>query len=124
MMKIQVDKIGVAHEDGRRKLTAVFNDGFSAKQIKVLEVKKTSILGNHYHDYRELFYIYKGWAVFTLVDVKTEERRIVRLGAGDRLIIDPKIAHRVKIRKGTMTVEATEKPYVSPEENDRRYEIE
>ena len=123
-MKIQVDKIGIAHEDGRRKLTAVFNDGFSAKQIKVLDIKKTSILGNHYHEYAELFYIYKGRAVFTLVDVETKERQIVRLSAGDRLIIAPKIAHKVKMTKGTLTVEATEKPYVSPEENDRRYEIE
>ncbi len=122
-MQYSLKHIEVSHEDERRRLTAIFNGEFIAKQIKLLNIKKTSILGNHYHNYSELFYIYQGQAVFTLVDVDTKERKDITLNQGDRLIISPRIAHKVKMEEGTLTIEATEQAYVSPEANDVRYEI-
>lgn len=122
-MNIQLDKIKVTHEDSRRKLTAIFNDDFVAKQIKLIEVKEPSILGNHYHPYSELFYILKGKATFRLKDIKTGESKTICLETGDRMILGQGIAHRVEMDAGTFTIEATEVPYVSLELNDWRYEI-
>jgi len=114
-------RVEVAHEDERRKLSAIFNGDFTAKQVKVIEVKKDSILGNHYHPYSELFYVFKGEANYTLKSIKTGGTKIVKLKEGDRLIIAPEIAHKAEMGKGTVMIEATEKAY-SPESNVR-YEI-
>lgn len=119
----EVDKVGIAHEDERRSITAPFNGNFIAQQIKILSIKQDSILGNHYHHYRELFYIVKGRAIFYLENVVDGERAIIKLESGDRLILDAKVAHKVKMTKDTFTVEATEWPYTSPERNDVRHEI-
>lgn len=123
-MRFSLSHIEVSHEDERRSLTAVFNGDFIARQVKLLKIKQTSILGNHYHNYSELYYICQGRAVYTLVDVDTKEREEVTANQGDRLIIGARIAHKVSMSEGTMTVEATEQPYVSPEKNDVRYEID
>jgi len=120
-MDVTFSQVEVAHEDKRRKLSAIFNGDFTAKQVKVIEVKKDSILGNHYHPYSELFYVFKGQANYTLVSIKKGERQIVKLKTGDRLIIGPEVAHKVDMRKGTVMIEATEKPYMP--ESSVRYEI-
>ena len=122
-LNIQIETIEVSHEDERRKLTAVFNGDFDAKQVKIIEVKKDSELGNHYHTYRELFYILKGYGIFYLVDIKTGERISVTLLQGNRLIIAPEIAHKVEMKEGTISIEATESPYESAEVNDKEFKV-
>lgn len=112
------------HEDERRSLTAMFNGDFTAKQIKIIKVKKDSVLGNHYHNYRECFYVLKGRAVYTLEDVRTKEQEEVVLLERDRLIIDSKIAHKAFLAKDTVMLEGTEEEYISAKENDVRYEVE
>ncbi len=121
-MNVILSHINVAHEDKRRKLAAIFNGEFIAKQVKVIEVKKDSILGNHYHPYSELFYVFKGRANYTLVAINTQERQVFKLKTGDRLIIGPDVAHKVEMEDETVMIEATEEPY-TPEANVR-YEIE
>jgi len=121
-MQFDLQHIPISHEDERRRLTAVMNGDFTAKQIKILDIKETSVLGGHYHNYSELFYIVSGKATFTLESVDTKERVTVTLKPNDRLIIGPRIAHEVVMNEGTLTIEATEQPYVSPEINDVRYE--
>jgi len=122
-MNVKVDTISIAHEDARRRLIAVFNGTFVAKQIKIIEVKEDSILGNHYHPYEELFYILKGEAHFTLVDIKTGEKKEITLVPSNRMVIGKEIAHKVRMLKDTITIEATEMSYKSPEENDRKFII-
>lgn len=120
----RVDKIDIAHEDERRSITAVFNGDFIAHQVKLLKVKGQSVFGNHYHDYREMFYILEGSATYTLEKVATKEQQSIVLNQGDRLVIEPCIAHRAEMAEGTITLEATEKPYISADKNDVRYEIQ
>jgi cupin superfamily acireductone dioxygenase involved in methionine salvage len=119
----QLDKIKVTNSDERRDLTSLFNGGFQAKQIKIIKVKRDSILGNHYHNYREMFYVLKGQAYYTLENIETKEHKGMFLDIGDRLIIDSKIAHKAFLKTGTITIEATESEYISPEFNDKRYEV-
>jgi len=121
MNDVNVSQVEVAHEDERRELLAIFNGDFTAKQVKVIEVKKDCILGNHYHPYSELFYVFTGEADYTLVLIKTGERRVVKLKRGDRLVIGPEIAHRAEMAKGTIMIEATAEPYTP--ESSVRYEI-
>lgn len=121
MEGVNVSTVRVAHEDERRKLLAIFNGEFTAKQVKLITAKKTSILGNHYHYYSELFYVLQGVATYKLKSIETGEKEVVRLKRGDRLIIGPKIAHKTDMTEGTVMIEATEEPY-SPESNVR-YEM-
>jgi len=122
-MNIKHEKVLVAHEDDRRALMAIFNGDFKAEQIKIIKIKKTSILGNHYHSYGETFFFLKGNASYILEDVNTKERVTIEMSEGDRLTIAPFIAHRAEIEAGTIIIEATEKPYYSAELNDVRYEL-
>jgi len=121
---VKVSSVQVAHEDDRRRLSVIFNGDFVAQQAKIIEVKKDSILGNHYHSYAELFYILEGEATYFLKSVNTGEKRVVRLRKGDRLLIAPEIAHKAEMTAGTITIEATEQLYMSPEVNDIKYEAE
>lgn len=123
MKDINFSTVKVAHEDERRKLLAIFNGDFTAKQVKLITAKKTSILGNHYHHYSELFYVLQGEATYTLIEVKTGNREVIKLKTGDKLRIGREIAHKAEMAKGTVTIEATEKPYESSEVDDIRYEV-
>ncbi len=89
----------------------------------MIQCKKTSILGGHYHNYREMFYIVEGKASFELQDVDTNEKVNTELLAGDIMILAPRIAHKVLMEEGTFSLEATEKSYISPEMNDVKYEV-
>jgi len=124
MKGVTVTKIEPAHEDKRRSLSAMFNNDFTARQIKIIRVKEDSILGNHYHNYRETFYVLEGEANYTVEDVDTRQRARVILRKGDRMTIDPRIAHKALIRAGTIMIEGTEKPYISQDINDQRYLVE
>ena len=124
--------INIAHSDERRDLSILFNGDFNAKQIKLIKVKKDSILGNHYHEYREMFYILKGQAKYFLEDIDLDHiattsfydrEKELTLKQGDLLIIQPRIAHKAMFHKGTITIEATESEYISPEFNDKKYEV-
>lgn len=121
MNGVYLSTVTVAHEDERRSLSAIFNGEFVARQVKVLKIKQPSILGNHYHEYAEMFYVFDGEVTYTLESVETGERQVVTMSAGDRLIISPKIAHKAQMAEGTVMIEATEQPF-SPE-SSIRYEV-
>ncbi len=112
-MRYELKEIPITHEDDRRKLTAVFNGDFIAKQVKIIEALSHQVLGNHYHKYAELFYCLKGSAVFYLEDANTRESTTVRLLSGDRLIIEERMAHASVMDIGTIMVEATASEYVA-----------
>jgi len=100
---------------------------FTAAQLKFARVNPVNdvILGGHYHpDYREFFFILGGEAVFTTEDIESKVRAETVLHTGEHLLILPKIAHKVVVRKGTTLVGCTEKPYVSPQVNDQKYEFQ
>jgi len=117
---LKFDHIDPIHSDERRTLTAIFNDeGFTSRQTKLLDISKGNILGKHYHDYKEMFYLLKGRANYTFVDVNTREKVEIKMKKGDRVIIEPYIAHKAEFIEDTTMIENTEQPYVSPEVNDK-----
>jgi len=79
-----------SHEDDRRILSTAFNGDlgdFAARQVKFATMRKDSFLGGHYHDYRELFYMLSGEAIFHLFDVRTKELEHYVLNEGGRILI-------------------------------------
>lgn len=123
MIGVNHKKIQPVHEDERRALIEAFNGEFTAKQLKILKIKKDSVLGNHYHPYRQFFYFLKGEADYTFVNIKTGERKDIKAQEGDLVIIDPFIAHKALQKEGNIMVEGNEQPYTSADVDDLKYEI-
>ncbi len=117
-------KIKPVHEDHRRALIEVFNGQFIAKQVKLLKIKEDSVLGNHYHPYRQFFYLLKGDADYTFVNIKTGERLDTKVEEGDMIIIDKNIAHKALQKLGNIMIEGNEEAYTSPEIDDLKFIIE
>jgi mannose-6-phosphate isomerase-like protein (cupin superfamily) len=123
MEGVKFEHIGIAHEDSRRALIEVVSGDFVAKQIKIIKVNSDSVLGNHYHPYRQFFYLMKGEADYTFVNVDTNERTKIKMRGGDKITIAKRIAHKALMKKGNETLEGNEEAYTSPEIDDLRYEI-
>jgi mannose-6-phosphate isomerase-like protein (cupin superfamily) len=111
----------IASEDKRRTLATLFNGEFTAKQAKVLEIKEDSVLGSHYHNYAELYYLHSGNATFEAQDIETKESKTIHMVPGDEVLIPPNIAHKVNIKKGSVLIGFTEEPYQSAEKNSCPY---
>jgi len=114
---------GVDHEDDRRALYTAFNEDlgdFIAKQVKFLVLKKDAVLGGHYHDYNELFYLLEGEGDFKLKDPAKELIDAYSMVKGDRLFIPKGITHKGHLKKDSILVGCTEEPYISPEHNDKK----
>jgi hypothetical protein len=117
---------GIDHEDARRALMTIFNGDlgdFVARQVKIARVKQDSVLGGHYHDYRELFYLLAGQAQFDLKCVRTGEQDTKILVPEWRILIPPLVAHKVAIVQGSILVGLTEQQYVSAAQNDHKYDF-
>ena len=125
--QVIIEMRGIEHDDDRRTITTACNGDlhFDVKQIKFADVKNnTVVLGGHYHEYWEAFYLKQGVAGYVLIDVDDPKKKLVGLmEAGYRLIIPPRVAHKVKLSPNAVLVGMTEKEYVSAEENDHKYEI-
>ena len=124
MKGLKFEEIKPAHSDDRRMLIPVFNGDFTALQIKLLKIKKDSVLGNHYHNYKETFYLLEGEADYVFEDIETKERQKINLKKDQRITIDPKIAHRAKFVEDTTMIEGTAWPYISKEINDKEYTVD
>ena len=117
---------GIDHEDHRRELFTAFNGDlgdFVARQVKFARIKEDAVLGGHYHDYNELFYLLEGGGVFTLKDPTKGLIEDYDMVKKDRLFIPKGIAHKATIKAGSILVGCTEEPYVSPEHNDHKYDF-
>ena len=127
--KVMHEKREIVHEDYRRTIITAFNGeerfgGCKFKQSKFLYVKSQDVvLGGHYHEYAELYYLNRGEAHVTLEDVETRRREQIFMAAHDVLFIPAKVAHKVWIQANSELVGYTEECYVSAEENDMPYEI-
>tara|TARA_Y100000310_G_C20220610_1_gene595587 strand:- start:15 stop:389 length:375 start_codon:yes stop_codon:yes gene_type:complete len=117
-------KVDPVHEDERRALIEVFNGIFTSKQVKVLKIKQDAVLGNHYHPYRQFFYMMSGGADYTFVNIDSGERQDIKVEEGDLVIIDPRIAHKALQKGGNVMVEGNEEAYTSAEVDDLKFIIE
>jgi len=60
----------------------------SIEEIYVLHTKKGSVRGNHYHRQNvEFFTVIKGTAIIALKDIEEGEAEILKVSAGDDIVI-------------------------------------
>lgn len=123
MKGVQAFKITPVHSDARRDLIELVNGNFIAKQIKLLNIHQDSILGNHYHPYRQFFYMLSGEAVYTFENIHTKQRITFNVYQDDLIIIDKDIAHKAEHKSGNIMIEGNEEAYTSPEVDDLKYII-
>jgi len=125
--QVVIEMRGIEHEDDRRTIATACNGDlpFNVKQVKIAAVKEnTVVLGGHYHEYWEAFYLQNGSANYVLVDIDNpKEKMIGIIETGSRLILPPRVAHKIRLSPNAILIGMTEKEYVSAEENDHKYEI-
>lgn len=118
---------GIDHEDERRTLFTAFNgdvEGFAAQQVKFVDMKQDAVLGGHYHEYAELFYLLRGEGSFDLKDIDSSDKLVKTFDMmqGDMLFIPRRIAHRAEIKSESILVGCTAEPYVFGE-SDHKYDF-
>lgn len=123
MKGVIIYKLPIAHTDHRRTIMTMFNGDFVARQIKILEVKRGNILGNHFHRYAEIRWLQKGKAKYKLKNVATGEEMDFIMNEGEVMMIESFIAHAAKFLKNSTMIEATEQPYQSAQINDEIYNL-
>lgn len=118
----------VDHEDARRTITTVLNGDlgdFVGKQVKVLEMKQTGFLGGpngHFHsDYAELWYVFRGRAIFEFDDLDETDTYKFDMIKGDRVLVPPRVAHRVLAYENCTLIGVTERIYDSSVVNDHPF---
>ncbi len=116
-------EIKPVHEDERRVLVEIMSGIFEARQIKLLYIKKDSILGNHYHPYRQFFYMFEGSSIYLFENIDTKERMEIKVKKGDFILIEKRIAHKAIMKEWSISIEGNEQPYTSPEVDDLKYVI-
>ncbi|HYF82775.1 MAG TPA: WxcM-like domain-containing protein [Clostridia bacterium] len=81
------------YKDIRGELKKVFVKSMlstekSIEEIYVLHTKKGSVRGNHYHRQNvEFFTVIKGTAIIALKDIEEGEAEILKVSAGDDIVI-------------------------------------
>ncbi|HIH17979.1 MAG TPA: hypothetical protein HA282_01255 [Nanoarchaeota archaeon] len=118
---------GIAHRDPRGALSGIFNSDLGDFCVRHIDVKddvpEDAWLGGHYHPYRELHYVISGEATFELEDKGSKERETYCLNPRCRLLIPAFVAHRARVRAGTILLSCAESVYSSAELNDHKYEF-
>ncbi len=120
-MITQSEKVREGHDDERRTLRQIFNGDFTARQLLTLETKTDCLLGGHFHEYGEIWYVFRGELRYELTNIDTEERQSVILSPGDRIRIPPRIYHKAYAKKGTIILGVTEEKFVNEEKNNLKY---
>jgi hypothetical protein len=122
MRGVEIKKVNIVNEDDRRKLVELMNGQFSAKNIKILEVKEDSHLGGksgHWHLYPECMYIMKGkcWN-YVMENIDTGEKETYELNEGTIVFRTGRIIHGGMFAKGSIIIDIGGETYISGEFND------
>jgi mannose-6-phosphate isomerase-like protein (cupin superfamily) len=114
--------IGISHTDSRRSLIVPFNGTFKAEQARLAVVETACLLGGHYHDSAELFFVVSGLALFTVEAVDPPNtREFYTLRPGDMLHVPARVGHLAQVTSGTILQTYTERPYTTATEYDNIY---
>ena len=112
------DSAPLGKDDPRRTIYLAFDkncDFQTAEEATIIVPKLATVLGNHWHNFKELFVIVKGGATFYLEDIDDRMRteRIV-LAPFQRIMIPPRVAHAFTISEGSIILAYLEKPFEPP----------
>ncbi len=111
-----------SHTNEDRTIITLINEkqSFSPEQIRVVLLKKSSELGNHWREYPEVYGAI-GKVVFSLEDIDTKATKEHTLMTGDRIFIPPRVALKIKAEKGTVIVICS--PKCKRDEGTHKYKL-
>lgn len=94
---------------GQGELAQIYDDEPGMRYLAMLELRQGTVRGNHYHRVkRELLYVFRGTLELVVEEVATGARASVRVGAGDRVRIEPGVAHALRVIEDGQAIEASE----------------
>ncbi len=119
MRGVNVTKAKIVSEDDRRKLIEIQNGQISVRNMKVLIVKKgEALLGNHWHEGKEVMYIMKGSAKYRMKNIDTGEVEDYELKEGDVVFRTGRIAHSGIFTEDSIVIDGGSDTYISADFND------
>lgn len=99
------------HEDDRRILAEYIQD-IPTRTSKAIFIKEDSILGNHYHNYKDdIFFLLKGSGTITLNEITKPFK------SGDCMLVKAGTVHSLNLKKGSILLESSTLPYAKEDEH-------
>ncbi len=111
------------HTTFDRTITTLTNgdiENFLSENVRIVQFKVDTVLGNHWREYPELYGII-GNALFILEDIETKKRENYEIKTGDRLYIPPRIALKVRAQKDIVIIVCS--PKTNRDEKTHKYEV-
>lgn len=97
--------------DSRGYLYQLFSDTW--KQVNLLYSKINTFRGDHYHkENKEVFFLISGKCKLKLINMITEEEKIINIKEKDMFIINPYIKHSFYFTEDTIMIAAYSKGYL------------
>lgn len=118
MNGVVIKKAQVIAEDERRKIVSIMNGEIGVRDIHILFMKKgEQILGQHYHPYTEVCYIFKGKADYKLKNRTTGETMEVTVEEGDVMFRAPHVSHSCIASEDCIMIDGAEETWVNADWN-------
>lgn len=120
MRGVVVRKAKVIAEDERRKIISVLNGEIGVRDIHILEMKKgqtKSVLGQHFHTYKEVCFIFKGKVHYWLKNNITGEEEELDLESGDLMFRDGHVVHTCTASEDCIMIDGAECTWIDDEWN-------
>jgi quercetin dioxygenase-like cupin family protein len=90
------------------ELAQFYDSDDPVRYIAYVELRPGTVRGNHYHRIKEeLVYLILGEIVLLVEEVDSKARESIRLKAGELAVIQPGIAHALRVVKAGHAVECS-----------------
>lgn len=121
MRGVFIKKANIIAEDDRRRIISILNGELGVRDIHLLEMKKgEQILGNHYHHYAEVCYVYKGSCHYWLKNNRTQEQMEVDLKEGEIMFRAPYITHTCTCTEDAILIDGAQETWIGEDWNHTR----
>jgi len=118
MKGVIIKKVNIISDDSRRRILSILNGEMGVRDIHILEMKKgESILGNHWHVYPEMMYVYKGKCHYWLRHVFTGETEELDLEEGDIMIKTGFIVHTCTASEDAILIDGAQESWIGEDYN-------
>lgn len=117
MRGVIIRKAKLISDDNRRRIISILNGELGVRDIHILEMKKESILGNHWHTYPEMMYILRGKGHWWLKHMITGEKEEIDLEAGDIMFKTGFIAHTAEVSEDAVILDGSCESWIEEDFN-------
>ena len=90
------------------ELAQVYDSDEPIRYLAYIELRENTVRGNHYHRIKEeMVYLIQGELLLVVEDVHSKGREHVSLQGGDAVVIQPGVAHALRILKAGHALECS-----------------